>query len=247
MLEEAHHGLSRLEARHWWFVGARAAYQALMEIGHGPPDGSLRLLEVGCGSGGNLELQAEFGAVAGVEVSTLALGLVERRPALGLVQADAGALPFASRSFDGVNLFGVIEHLEDDLGALQEAARVCRPQGAICLLTSALMILWSHHDEANLHRRRYTLHQLSGLLRQAGLTPLRLSYQNFFTFLPTLIVRLWQRRGPAAARYDMGSSTPAANQILSLLLKLEAWWIRRGRLPIGVDLVAACRPGNPAK
>lgn len=242
MLEEAHYALHALETYHWWYVGARAAYRTLLWLGLGTADGSRRMLEVGSGSGGNLPLLSSYGPTVGVEYSHLALQLTRERPALGLVQARAEALPFADNSFDGVHLLGVIEHLDDDAAALREAGRVCRPGGAITLLTSALPILWSHHDEANRHKRRYLRRELASVIRSSGLVPLRLSYQNFFTLLPTLIVRLLQRLTPQTPHYNMGQPGPFLNGLLGGLLGLEAWLIRYISLPIGVDLVAVCRP-----
>jgi SAM-dependent methyltransferase len=241
MLPEAYEALAGLENGHWWFVGERYVYRSLLELGAGKPHGGLRMLEVGCGSGGNLSLLGEYGPTTGLELSAQALELVPQRPALGLVQAQAGALPFAHDSFDGVHLLGVIEHLPDDQAALHEAGRVCRPGGMVTLLTSALPVLWSHHDEANLHQRRYLRGQLQDLLIRARLAPIRLTYQNFFVFLPTLVVRLWQRRGQGPPRYDMGTPPPWINRLLTLLVRLEAWLIRFMSLPIGVDLVAVCR------
>jgi hypothetical protein len=83
---------------------------------------------------------------------------------------------------------------------------------------------------------------LENLLREAGLAPLRISYQNFFTFIPTLFVRLWQGRTQRVPRYDMSQPAPLINSLLGWLLRLEAWLIRYVELPIGVDLVAVCRP-----
>jgi len=245
MLDDAHYILSKLEDQHWWYVGARAVYRILLELGFGPPQGGLRMLEVGCGSGGNLALLQEFGNTAGLEYSSLAINLVSFRPRLGLIQASAEALPFAENSFDGVHYFGVIEHLHADKRALQEGARVCRRDGAICLLTSALPILWSRHDEANLHRRRYTRRQLKAILIDAGLVPEKISYQNFFTFLPTLLVRLWQRLNPSPPRYDMSILPGWLNALMIRFLLVEAEIIRSHSLPIGVDLVAMCRPRKP--
>ncbi len=242
MLDEAHYALHALEGEHFWYVGARAVYRVLLKIGLGAPKQSRRILEVGSGSGGNLPLLEEYGPAVGLDVAWLAFDLAESRPSIGLVQASANALPFADASFEGVALLGLIEHLEDDRQTLSEARRVCRSQGAVVLLTSALPILWSHHDDANLHHRRYTRTELQQKLKQAGLRPLRLSYQNFFTFIPTLLVRLWQRRTQSAPRYDMGTPSKLVNALLTRLLKLEAWLIRYIPLPIGVDLVAACRP-----
>jgi len=241
MLEEAYLELHALETQHWWFVGARIVYRTLLHLGLGPPSGRQRILEIGSGSGGNLALLSEYGPTVGVEPSWLALKLTRFRPELGLVQARAEALPFMKNCFDGVNLLGVIEHIEQDKAVLDEAVRVCRRNGALILLTSALPILWSHHDEANLHKRRYTKSGLHQLLKSARLAPLRLSYLNFFIFAPVFIVRLWQRFRSTAPKYDMSKPGRLFNNILILLLKLEAWLIQKVELPIGVDLVAVCK------
>jgi SAM-dependent methyltransferase len=242
MLPEAYGELHKLQEYHWWYVGARFVYRTLLDIAFGEPGGTKPMLEVGCGSGGNLALLGEFGPTVGIDVSWEALRMVSQRPALGLVQAGATALPFQAAAFDGVHLLGVIEHLDDDTTALEEARRVCRPDGAVMLLTSALSILWSHHDDANLHKRRYTLNQLRELIVRSGLSPLRISYQNFFTFLPTFVIRMGQRLAGGQPRYDMGSPPPFLNAVLIWVMRFEAWLIKRLPLPIGVDLVAVCRP-----
>ena len=242
MLEEAHIALHELENGHWWYVGARRVYRRLLDIALGQPSGALRVLDAGCGSGGNLEIFEHYGPTVGMDISGLALQLAPQRPQLGLVQASATALPFASESFDSVNLMGVIEHLEDDVGALQEAARVCRPSGAVALLTSAFPILWSHHDEANLHKRRYRAQELRAKLRAAGLRPVRLTYQNFFVFPATLLVRLLQRRASNAPRYDMGNPPAWLNSLLIQLIGVESWLLRFVDFPFGVDLIAIVRP-----
>jgi SAM-dependent methyltransferase len=244
MLEEAYHALHALEENHWWYVGARHVYRTLMRIGTRGDAKNLRMLEIGCGSGGNLTLLGEYGPTVGAELSYSALNLVRERPALGLVQASATALPFASQVFDGVHLLGVIEHIEDDREALREADRVCRSNGFITLLTSALPFLWSHHDEANLHKRRYWKKQLTTRLIQSGLQPVRVSYPNFFVFIPVWLVRVFQRFTRTSPAYDMGTPSQFTNSILILLGRLEAWLIRFIPLPIGVDLVAVCRPMN---
>ncbi|HNB52561.1 MAG TPA: class I SAM-dependent methyltransferase, partial [Anaerolineales bacterium] len=187
-----------------------------------------------------------YGPTVGLEYSARALRMTPHAPRLGLVQASADALPFRANTFDAVALFGLIEHMDDDVRTLQEAARVCKKTGAVALLTSALPILWSHHDEANRHRRRYYRAELQKTLEKAGLTPIRNSFQNFFTFFPTLLARLWQRRQIQAPRYDMGLPPRWANAVLIGVLRLEAWLIRYFPLPIGVDLVAVARPDRDA-
>jgi len=242
MLDEAHIAMHELEEKHFWYVGARFVYRAMLNMGLGRPDGLNRILEIGSGSGANLSLLEEYGPTVGMDVSSLALKLTPEPPSLGLVQASAEALPFARGAFDGIALFAILEHIENDEKALQEVNRVCRSGGVVALLTSALPILWSHHDEANRHYRRYYLGEFRDKLISAGLSPVRISFQNFFTFFPTLAVRLWQRLSPQPPRYDMGSPSEIINKLLIQLLRFESWFIQYIPLPIGVDLVAVCRP-----
>lgn len=241
MLDEAYQALFELQDTHWWNVGAKYIYRRLLELGIGTDKRRLHMLEVGCGSGANLKLLGEYGYTAGLDVSAQALLRIAERPALGLVQATVDALPFAADSFDGVHLLGVIEHLDDDLGALQETVRVGRDGAVVLLLTSALPVLWSPHDEANLHRRRYLRKQLVTLFARAGLRVEILSYQNFFVFPLTLVVRMWQRFTSSGPRFDVGNPPEFLNRLLIGLVRLEAWLLGRVNLPIGVDLVALCR------
>ena len=242
MIPEAYQSIHQLEQNHWWYIGARAVYRTLLKIGLGPPDGQKKMLEVGVGTGGNLELLAKYGPTGGIDFSPLALERISEPPQLGLCQASAEALPFLSGTFDGVALLGLIEHLDDDVKALAEARLVCRPGGTVILLTSAFQSLWSHHDEANQHRRRYRRKELSERIVVAGLEPLRLTYMNFFTFLPVFLVRWWQCRRPREPEYDMGNPPAIINTLLKIVMSFEAWMVRYFPLPIGVNLVAVCRP-----
>ncbi|MDA0837999.1 MAG: class I SAM-dependent methyltransferase [Planctomycetota bacterium] len=246
MIEEAYDALYQLEEHHWWYVGARAAYRSLLELGLGRPTGRLRMLDVGVGTGGNLELLSDYGSTTGLDFSLNALRKIGSRPATGIIQGSADHLPFVDNAFDGVTLLGLIEHVEDDLKTLKEAARVCKPEGAVVLLTSAVPALWSHHDEANQHLRRYTRSGLQALVHEAGLRILRLSYLNFSVFFPVLFVRVLQRLSKPEPHYDMGRPREWTNLLLKSVMCAEARILRHVPLPIGVNLVAACRPVRPS-
>ena len=139
MQEEAYDALFELQDSHWWYVGARYVYRELIQTGlsrqrnGGGSARPARMLDIGCGTGGNLGMLSEFGPTAGIDISFRALKQIHQSPALGLVQASSEALPFATGSFDGAHLYGVIEHLDDDLIALQEALPRL-PAGRLCHL-----------------------------------------------------------------------------------------------------------------
>lgn len=238
MQDQAYEAMQTMQDRHWWWRGMRRLYQTAL-YRFGSPGPACRVIDVGCGFGANLEVLGQTGAVVGVDVSLEALQSIRQRPTLGLVQAQADALPFRAGTFDTVALLAIVEHVDHDERVLSEAYRVARPGGIHILLTSAFMLLWSHHDVANNHRRRYYARQIDDLQRTAGWRVLHTSYVNAFLFPAVAAVRILQRRTKPkdASDYDMGPNLGPLNWVMAALLGLEAWLIaRQVRLPFGVDV-----------
>ena len=86
----------------------------------------VRLLDVGCGTGGMLQVASGAGHdVAGLDVSGKAVDIARQRaPSADVRCGDAGALPWESDSFDVVTCLGALEHFLDIPGALREMLRV---------------------------------------------------------------------------------------------------------------------------
>jgi len=115
------------------------------------------ILEIGCGTGGNLKYFADFYRVVGCDISADAVRLARRRcPGIEVrhVRSLAEMKPSAD-SFRGFLLLDVLEHVEDDR-ALAEAVVELMPRGARLFVTvPADMRLWSEHDISFGHFRRY--------------------------------------------------------------------------------------------
>ena len=87
------------------------------------------VLEVGCGTGLILkEVARDARRAAGADLSGGMLRHARER-GLGVAQADATAIPFASEAFDVVCAFKVLPHVPDLSAALAEMSRVLRPGG----------------------------------------------------------------------------------------------------------------------
>src|SRR5688500_17949105 len=120
------------EDTHWWFAGRRRLIACALDRALGllpPAAGPRRLLDVGCGTGANLELLARYGEASGVDVSAEALAFCRAR---GLTRVHLGAaerLPVPDASVDVVTALDVVEHLDDDRAGLREMRRVLRPGG----------------------------------------------------------------------------------------------------------------------
>src|SRR5436190_14856243 len=164
--------MRRVEETHWWFAGRRRIIKSFLgrlccEItsGNGGRN-SVNILDVGCGTGANLEMLSEFGEAEGVDISGEALTFCRERGLENVKQGEAEALPFEDSSFDLVTGLDVVEHLDDDHEGLKEMRRVLRPGGHVLVFVPAFMFLWGVQDDISHHRRRYTLDQLKQVMRQ---------------------------------------------------------------------------------
>ena len=174
-----------VEGTHWWFAGRRRILKSFIARTVASLNrANLQILDIGCGTGANLEMLAEFGECQGVDVSPEALAFCRTRGLDQVRQGEAEQLPFADRSFDLVTALDVVEHLDDDLKGLQEMRRVLSSEGRALIFVPAFMFLWGVQDDISNHRRRYTLPELRRVLKDAGFEVERAKYANITFFLP---------------------------------------------------------------
>jgi hypothetical protein len=139
-----------------------------------------------------------------------------------------------------------LEHIPDDAAAAVEFARALRPGGLLLVTAPALPWLWSEHDEALAHLRRYRAVQLRRVLESAGFKIERLSPVITLLLIPIAALRLLQRLLPRRnARPETAFIVPPVpiNLLLIGLLWLENRWALRWNLPMGVSLMAVARKG----
>ena len=228
------------DERLWWYRGRR---RIVMEVAR-----SLRLpeparvLDAGCGSGRNMEELAALGEVVGLEPSEASLAAARARDVGRVVHGSLERAPFDDGEFDLATALDVIEHIDDDRGALAELRRVVRPGGFLLVTVPAYPWLWGPHDEANHHRRRYTRRALLGAAASAGWTPRRTTHFNSILLPPAAAVRIVRRRtagGGAEARSELHLTPAWLDSLLEQPLRAEASLIASGRrLPAGLSLLA---------
>jgi SAM-dependent methyltransferase len=207
------------------------------------PDGSA-LLDAGCGSGHVLDLLTRYGEAAGIDPDVRSVEMTRARGHQAAVAA-LPSLPFDDGAFAVTTCLDVLEHLDDDATALAELQRVTAPGGALLVTVPAYQALWSSHDVANEHVRRYHARGLRRVAAAARWHVERMTYFNSLLLPPAATVRLAERvrrrpRRPDVSDLDL---TPRAmNGLLELPLRLEAAWLRTGsRLPAGLSLLAVLR------
>jgi len=236
-LEKMH----RLEDQYWWFVGRRRLLRNLIQ--RYAPDAHV-ILDVGCGTGGTLSVLEDLGTVVGADLSEDALGFCRQRGLRCLVCSCAEDLAFADGTFDAAVCADVFEHLEDDEKGFSEVLRILRPGGIVVVTVPAYPWLWSEHDEALSHKRRYMAGELRERLSRAGAEVLRISHDVSFVFPVVLAVRLLNRlriRRLGKPHTQLMSLPVWANRLLTGLQALEAWIVTRVSLPVGTSIVAVAR------
>jgi SAM-dependent methyltransferase len=248
-----------LQRWHWWFRGRERilAHVLAREAVRGAgPEGARRprILSVGCGPPENLAWLTPFVAPHGVVVGLDAdpAGVLQDRdrprtpwsPGVRFLVGRMEAPPLRPGSCDAILALDVLEHLEDDAGALARLRELLAPTGLLVVTVPAFPSLWGSQDLVSHHHRRYTRRTLAAAFRGAGLPPPRLSYFNTLLFLPIAGVR-WTRRlagrlDPTRSDYD-GSRPGRLNDLLAGLFAAERHLIGRVPLPVGVSLLAVAR------
>jgi len=229
----------RAEDRHWWYKGRRAVLERVIADLPLPPHA--RILDAGCGSGRNMVELAPRGTVTGVELSDTSACLARAREAGRVIEGSIMDMPFDRDSFDLAVSLDVIEHLQDDLGALPELRRVVAPGGWLLVTVPAYQWLWSGHDVINHHRRRYTRCSLLAVAERAGWECMRTTYFNSFLLPVAILLRVLDRLSPKTAESSLDLWIPPEplNWLLEQPLAFEAALLARGRrIPAGLSLLA---------
>ena len=231
----------RLEQRYWWFVGVRAMVRGLLSLTAG--NRSLgKVLDLGCGTGALLDQLRDCSAeLWGLDVSQEGLKFCAIRGHKKLVLADATRIPFRQNYFDVITAIGLIEHLEDDQLFLDEVRRLLKPNGMLILLTSSFPYLWSMHDTANEHKRRYYLRELNRQINDVGFQTIRFSHLNFFLFpiIAPLLVLHRKIYGIESAHPEriMPTTPRVINLMMTWVLLCEARLMRWVTLPWGISMI----------
>jgi SAM-dependent methyltransferase len=232
-----------VEQTHWWFQARREILYAVTSQFVAP---SSRVLDTGCGTGFFIDKAKERYDVWGIDASPIAVEICHERGLANVVMGSAADLSGVSdRRFEGILLFDVIEHLEDDLAALRHARELLTPNGLIIVTVPAFMFMWSRHDELNHHKRRYVKIQLHNLLRDAGFSIEKLSYFNSYLFPLAVLSRFARRMFGRDGEGEFKIPALRLNQWMKAIFAAEAKKLLNlsptDSFPFGLSLLAVGR------
>lgn len=241
MDRSAHQSMAAAQDVHWWFKGRRVLLDDILNrvAADNSWDRPLQILEIGSGTGGNLDVLSAHGEVTALEPSAFAAAIARgRHPQITIVEDFWPQAAARMAEFDIIVMMDVLEHLQDDRLALAEARNHLAPYGALIVTVPAYPGLWSEHDVSLSHFRRYGRRAFIQLAQGAGM---RIELLTNFNSLLVGAAWLGRKLGLRAAT---GDNVPPSsiNALLALILRFEVELIRLGvRWPFGLSIAAILR------
>jgi SAM-dependent methyltransferase len=237
MERESYKEMYNYENIHWWFVARRTIIKKIL-CSYFENDKSERtILDIGCGSGGNLQMFSEYGNVSAMELDDEARANANNRNVChvkkGMMPND---IPFKN-NFDLICMMDVLEHIENDLDTLKAIKNKLNKNGKLLIAVPAYQFLWSCHDVAHHHKRRYTKKQLTGLISKAGLQITYSTYFDSFLLPFVLIVRVLSNFVGKNSGSNLILPLMPINKLFTTIFSSERFFLPAISFPFGISVL----------
>lgn len=194
----------------------------------------LKILNLGAGTGDDLPTISQLGEIYIIDIDSDALKIIPHEFVFEKKICDACHISYPDDFFDLVVAFDVLEHIKDDKLAINEIHRVLKPDGFFIFTVPAFNFLYSSHDKAINHFRRYNKRMLKN--RLSSFECIEIGYWVFLLFLPVAIQRILNSKKSNPKIHFM-KLPKFINNILYFLLEIENWLINHKiPLPVGMTI-----------
>ena len=243
MEKSAYIDIQKIEEIHWWYVVRRFIVRLVLDK---YIDGRKnKVLEIGCGFGGNLELFSKYGNVDAVEMDSGAKKYAKNR---GIGDIKSGYLPNNmpgyKYKFDLICLLDVLEHIDDDKKSIQYLNGQLTNKGCLLITVPAYMFMWSDHDVVNHHKRRYTRKQLANLMEENGYDIVYSTYFNTILFPIMFITRLINKIFHKKNQGDFDMPKLWINTILTKIFSIERAVVPLTSFIFGGSILFLCKKNS---
>ncbi len=187
-----------------------------LAVNHGIQN-KIKILSVGVGRGEELKILNSYGDVFAIDINEKILTDTNAFLCKELKICSICHVNYPTNYFDVVVCFDVLEHIEDDQKAVSEICRVLKSGGIFVFSVPAFQFIYSSHDKALEHKRRYIPSQIRKLLKDFG--SIKFYFWNFTFFIPIVVMRLVKKH--KKAELDWGNIPGFIQPLLKLVLRLE--------------------------
>lgn len=239
--------MEKFEKTYWWHKGRFYLLDKLIRK-YLPNKENLNLFEIGCGTGETLNFLSTYGEVSGIDISPEAINFCRQKGQTNVFLGNIVKIDMQDHKnkYDVVLALDVLEHIQNDVEAMRRANEMLTDDGVFILTVPAHKFLWSGHDEALHHKRRYHSVELKQKLKDAGLSIEK--YSSFVTtaFFPILLFRLWGNlyKKSAYPKTSYVELPEFLNKLAINILKIETKIFQLIGLPVGTTLVAVLKKSN---
>jgi SAM-dependent methyltransferase len=229
--------MAELDQSHWWYRARRIVLAELIRREALPPPGA-HILEIGCGTGHNLPMLGEFGTVDALELDDEARAIAEGRLGRKVMSARLPELAgVGDGDYELIAALDVIEHIDDDHAAVAAIAAKLSSGGKFLMTVPAHQWMWSAHDTANHHKRRYSKSSLRQLIEASPLKLEKIGYFNSLLF-PLAVAERFGSKLRAKDEGRVSLPRKPLNSALQGVFALERYFVGRFPLPPGLSLFA---------
>lgn len=240
MRKDLFEDLYTLEEQHWWHVSKRRNVTSCIQ--YYLKKSNAVILDVGCGTGKNLEQLKELGKIYGLDSSKEAIEFCKKRGLDNIKLGQAENMPFKQNSFNLITLLDVLEHTDDNK-TLREVYRVLQKDGLLIITVPAFKWLWSEWDKVLHHKRRYNKYDIISVLSKNNFKVIYTTYLYSFLVLPALIIRKMKQKLFRKKEYtsDFQMSNSLLNWVMSYVSKIEFKLAQKITIPIGTTILVVAK------
>lgn len=246
MQNEEYKKMYELESTYWWYTGRREIIRSVFNKYAGKTK-TEQIIDIGCGTGINLDILKNYGKrIIGVDNSEVAISYAKERGYEDILLVnDISKLPYSDNTTGIITMLDVLEHLPEENKALKECHRILKNGGLLIVTVPAYQFLWSEHDIALHHYRRYTARKLKHILEQNNFRIVKISYIISFLLPLVIIYRLFKgliniffKSVPRTSHVIVPQ--PINNFFISLL-NIESLLVRYFNLPLGTSVIGVAK------
>src|SRR3989344_1059616 len=232
------------ETYYWWHIAKQKLVKDLIK--RFIRKKNLKILDLGCGTGGVLSTLKSLGSIYGLDKTNHALTKAKSRGIKNLTRhnLDNVPLPFKKNQFDLVLTLDVLEHLRNPETTITDIKRILKPSGYLIITVPAYKYLFSYWDKMVGHKTRYSQKGVTRLVRKSGFKVKFSSYFHLIIFIPAVIVRLFKAKTAGKHTSDFIPVPKVLNNFLILISQIESKIIKLVPLPFGLSIILIAKNGK---